>query len=166
MDFFPDISPSVRVYSIGNTPVSRQAALSGATVSFRRGSRVVNQSLQLTFSHLTEVNMNLIAAHYLTAKGTFDFFFGSGALWGDYKGTNPVPVLGNTAWRYASPPSITDVSYDRFTVELELVSHSVEQGEFNLDGGGADSSSAVYIADGLTASALPNRTYIFNGGRS
>ena len=110
--------------------------------------------------------MNLIAAHYLTAKGTFEFFFGSEALWGDYSGTYPVPVLGNTAWRYASPPSIADVSYDRFTVEVELVSHSIEQGDFNLDGGSADSSSAVYIADGLTASVLPDRTYIFNGGRS
>tara|TARA_R110002020_G_scaffold411424_1_gene621086 strand:+ start:1059 stop:1559 length:501 start_codon:yes stop_codon:yes gene_type:complete len=166
MDFFPSLSPSVRVYSVGDVPVARQMALSGATTNFRRGSRLVNQNLQLTFSHLTETNMNLITAHYLAAKGTYDFFFGTNALWGDYSGAEPVPVLGNTAWRYASPPSIADVSYDRFTVEVELISHSVEQGDFNLDGGGADGSAAVYIADALTASATPARQYIFNGGDS
>ncbi len=169
MDQFPEISPSVRVYSVGNTPVARQATLSGATTSFRRGSRVVNQTLQLTFSYLTEVNMNLIQTHYIAAKGTYDFFFGSSALWGDYVGNNPVnpfPALGNTAWRYAKPPNIADVSYDRFTVDVELVSHSVEQGDFNLDAGGADGASLVYIADGLTASASPDRTYVFNGGGS
>tara|TARA_R110002012_G_scaffold49762_1_gene128678 strand:+ start:5673 stop:6005 length:333 start_codon:yes stop_codon:yes gene_type:complete len=110
--------------------------------------------------------MNLITAHYLAAKGTYDFFFGTDALWGDYSGTEPVAVLGNTAWRYASPPSIADVSYDRFTVEVQLISHSVEQGDFNLDAGGADGSAAVYIVDALTASATPARTYIFNGGDS
>ena len=166
MDFFPSLSPNVRVYSVGDVPVARQMALSGAATNFRRGSRLVNQNLQLTFSHLTETNMNLITAHYLAAKGTYDFFFGTSALWGDYSGPEPVPALGNTAWRYASPPSIADVSYDRFTVEVELISHSVEQGDFNLDGGGADGSAAVYIVDALTASATPARTYIFNGGDS
>ena len=126
----------------------------------------MNQGLQLTFSHLSEANMNIIAAHYLAAKGTFDIFLGSTFLWGDYTGRIPVPVIDTTAWRYASAPSITDVSYDRFTVEVQLVSHSISSGDFVLDAGGADSSSAAYIADGLTASASPVREYIYNGGNS
>ena len=166
MDFFPSLSPNVRVYSVGDVPVARQIALSGATTNFRRGSRLVNQNLQLTFSHLTETNMNLITAHYLAAKGTYDFFFGTNALWGDYSGTEPVPALGNTAWRYASPPNIADASFDRFTVEVQLISHSVEQGDVNLDGGSADGSAAVYFADALTALATPARTYIFDAGES
>lgn len=154
---FPSISPTVRVYSNGGFVTANRSAASGAYNSFRRGSRQVGQTLQLQFRYLTEENMNIIKNHYLDRKGSFDFFIASAALWGDYSSDPPVPLLGNTAWRFASPPTVTDVSFDRFDVSVNLVSHAVLQGDLLSIGVAAPAAAATatdYIYDGKEASTV------------
>lgn len=115
----------------------------------------MGQALQLKFSHLTEEKMDLIRLHYLDRKGTFDFFIASPALWGDYSTDPPVPLLGNTVWRFADAPVIQDVSFDRFDVSVNLVSHAVLQGDLLSIGVQAPDSGATdadYIYDGGQAS--------------
>lgn len=127
----------------------------------------MRQTLELQFNHLTEANMNLIKSHYLERKGTFDFFLASAELWGDYSDNPPVPLLGNTAWRFASPPSITDVSFDRFNVSVQLVSHAVLQGDVlgtSVDATDSAAAAADYIYDGKQASTV--HAYIIDAGTS
>ena len=144
-----------------------QPGADGSYNAFRRGSRQVGQTLKLQFRYLTEANMNLIKSHYLDRKGTFDFFIASAELWGDYSNEPPVPLLGNTAWRFAGPPVVADVSFDRFDVSIDLVSHAVLQGDLDSAGPGSDPATPLdYIYDALTASATPARQYIIDPGAS
>ena len=141
-----------------------QVALSGATVGYRQGNRRVNQTLSLTFGYLTESQMNSIVSHYIAANGTYDIFFLSSEVWGDFT-SPPVPPIGDIAWRYAGAPSIEDVSFDRFTVEVELVSYAINFNDLIIDAGAAASLPARgYILDAGAAAATPARDYVTNPG--
>lgn len=156
-DIFPSVAPTVRVYTSGGFVTTDRSGASGAYNGFRRGSRQAGQTLDLQFSHLTEEQMNLLKTHYLERKGTFDFFLASGSLWGDYSGNPPVPLLGNTAWRFAESPTITDVSFDRFNVSFSLVSHAILPGDITSvppDTTDAAAAAADYIYDGGSASTV------------
>ena len=161
---FPAVSPNVRVYSAGGFVTADRSAADGSYNGFRRGSRQVSQTLALQFRHLSETDMNSIKSHYLERKGTFDFFLASAELWGDYGDDPPVPLLGNTAWRFAGSPSITDVSFDRFDVSVELVSHAVLQGDLQSIGTTSQVAVADYAYNGSSASAVP--AYILDPGSS
>lgn len=166
-NIFPSISPTVRIYSSGGFVTANQAGADGSYNAFRRGSRQVGQRLELRFSYLTEENMNTIKSHYLERKGSFDFFLASAAVWGDYADNPPVPLLGNTAWRFASPPEVTDVSFDRFDVSVQLVSHAVLQGDIlgeSVDATTAAADAADYIYDGKQASTV--HAYNIDAGAS
>ena len=161
---FPSVSPNVRVYTNGSFAVSDKSSANGAYNAFRRGSRQVGQTLQLKFSYLTETSMNLLKSHYLDRKGSFDFFLASASLWGDYSDDPPIPLLGNTAWRFAGPPTITDVSFDRFDVSLDLVSHAVLQGDLLSIGATSGAVDPDYTYNSASASAVP--AYIIDPGAS
>jgi len=150
MSTFPAITPNARVYIPGDTPTAIQQSLSGSFTGYRRGNRRINQTLELSFSHLVESDMDLIKAHFIDRKGTFDIFYLPAEIWSDYLGTPPVGTLNDFAWQYASEPSITDVSYDRFTVEVRLNTVPINTGDL--------------VFDGLTASASPARTYTLDAG--
>ena len=164
---FPEISPNVRVYSNGGFVTADRTAASGAYTGFRRGSRQVGQTLQMQFKYLTEEKMNEIKTHYLERKGSFDFFLASASMWGDYAGHPPVPLLGDTVWRFASPPLVTDVSFDRFDVSVDLISHAVLQGDIfgaSVDATTAAAAAADYIYDGKQASTV--HAYNIDAGAS
>ena len=147
--------------------MANQSGANGSYNAFRRGSRQVGQTLKLQFRYLTEVNMNLIKSHYLDRKGSFDFFIASAELWGDYSNAPPVPLLGNTAWRFGGSPVVTDVSFDRFDVSFDLVSHAVLQGDLQSAGPGSAAATLVdYIYDASTASATSAIQYIIDPGAS
>lgn len=160
MSTFPALAPTSRVYTPGGVPRNLQTSLSGVAVGFRRGNRRIGQTLDLTFAYLTQAQMNLIKDHYFDRKGTYDIFFLSSEIWGDYT-TPPVPLISDFAWRYASEPQITDVSFDRFTVEVQLQTQPIDIGDLIFDGGlAAASPERSYILDGGLASASPARDYV------
>lgn len=164
MDPFPRIAPTARIFVPGNVPSAFQTALSGTTSGYRFGNRRVGQSLSLTFAYLTETQMNSIKTHYINANGTYDIFFLSAEIWADFK-SPPVPLLSDIAWRYAQEPSIEDVSFDRFTLEVELVSYAIDFSDLIIDGGTASTTPGRdYIIDGGGASATPARDYVINSG--
>ena len=108
--------------------------------------------------------MNLIKAHYINAKGTYDIFFLPEEIWADFENP-PVPVLSDIAWRYAAEPSIEDVSFDRFTLEVELVSYAINTGDLVFDGLTASATPArTYTLDAGGASATPARDYLISPG--
>ena len=163
MTTFPAIPPTARTYTPGNVPADLQASLNGTTVGFKRGARRVSQILSLSFSHLTEANMILIKDHFIARKGTFEIFYLPDLIWGDYS-TSPVGL--NYAWRYSEPPEIEDVSFDRFTVNVELETISINTEDLHIDGENADPNTPerLYYFDAGNASATPARTYVINPG--
>lgn len=162
MDAFPALAPTARTFTVGDVPRQFKSGLSGLTVGYRQGNRRVNQTLDLTFGYLTETQMNLIKAHYIAAKGSYDIFFLSEEIWGDYE-TPPIPLLSDYAWRYNGTPSIADAGVDRFTVQVGLQTIPIDTGDLVIDGGLAGASPArTYILDAGGAAVSPARDYIIS----
>jgi hypothetical protein len=123
----------------------------------------MDQTLELTFSHLVESDMDLIKDHFFDRKGTFDTFFLPSEVWGDYQSSPPVGLIDNVAWRYESAPEITDVSFDRFTVEVSLRTIALDLSDLVFDGGAASATPArAYILDAGAAAATPARDYVLS----
>lgn len=162
MDAFPALAPNSRVFITGDVPRNLNISLSGLTTGFRRGNRRVEQTLELSFVCLTEAQMNLIKNHYFNCKGTYDIFFLSEEIWGDYT-TPPIPLLSDYAWRYLDTPTVTDDAVNRFTVEVSLQTIPIDPGDLVFDGGLAGASPArTYILDAGAAAASPARDYIIS----
>lgn len=163
---FPSLLPSARTYVPGSIPESSQTTLSGNRTGFRRGNRSVDQKLTLSFSNLSESEVEQIRDHYIDRQGSFDIFYLPTSVWSGYT-TVPVASLGNTAWRYAQSPVVSDGIVGRWQVDVELSSYGILQGDLDSNGPGSDPDPTVeYIYDGLTASATPARAYIINSGAS
>lgn len=162
MDAFPALAPTTRTFTIGDVPRKLQSGLDGITFGYRTGNRRVGQTLSLTFGYLTETQMNLIKTHFISCKGTYDIFFLSEEIWGDYE-TPPIPLLSDYAWRYLDMPSITDAGVNRFTVEIGLQTIPIDPGDLVLDAQLASASPArTYILDAGNAAISPVRDYIIS----
>lgn len=161
---FPALIPSARVYIPGDVPQQQQVALSGAFSGYRQGNRRIGQTLGLSFNNISESDLNLIKAHYLSVDGTFGIFFLSAEVWNGY-GTPPVPLLSDYAWRYAGTPVVTDGSCDLWSIELDLTTYAIDLSDLIIDGLTAAATPARdYIVDGGAASATPARDYVINSG--
>lgn len=160
MDAFPALAPTTRTFTVGDVPRKLQTSLSGVAEGYRTGNRRIGQTLIMTFAYLTETQMNLIKDHYFGAKGTYDIFFLSEEIWGDFN-TPPIALLDNYGWRYLSMPTITDVGVDRFTVQVELQTIPINTGDLVVDGELASASPVrAYILDAGGAATTPARDYL------
>ncbi len=153
MSNFPAIKATTRLYVPGSAPTAFANSLSGRTVGFRRGNRVVNPSLSMSFDFLTENKMLEIKNHYLDQGGTFNAFLLSPEIWADHV-SPPIPLISNFAWRYNNAPIITDVAHDRFSISVQLVAQPLEP------------KSARLAFDGRFASPTPLRRFIIQGGNA
>jgi hypothetical protein len=161
---FPALIPSARVYIPGDVPQQQQVALSGATSGYRQGNRRIAQSLALSFNNISEADLNLIKAHYLSVDGTFGIFYLSAEVWNGY-GTPPIPLLSDYAWRYAGAPSITDGTADLWSIEVELTTYAINTGDLVFDAADAAATPARdYTLDAGGAAATPARDYIISPG--
>ena len=159
---FPALVPSARTFSPGNIPQASQISLSGLVTGFRRGNRRDGQTLSLSFTNLTEAQVDEIKAHYIDRQGTFDIFFLSAEVWSGYI-TPPVPLLSDYAWRYAGPPTVTDGIVGRWGVDVELITYAINTGELVFDGELASATPArSYILDGGAAASTPARDNIIS----
>ena len=156
---FPSLAPNSRLYVPGSLPAVIATSLSGKATAFRRGNRRIAQTLSLSYEHLTEANMDLIKDHYIGQNGTFDIFFLSAEVWGDFV-SPPVPLLSDFAWKYSSEVTITDVSFNRFSVNVELESVPINTGDLVFDAGAASATpDRLYLLDAGAAAAAPARDY-------
>ena len=164
MATFPSITPSARMYSPGDVPMSYQTSMDGSGTGFRRGNRRVSQTLNLSYQNMTETQVTEFRTHYDTQKGSFDTFFLSEETWAGY-GTPPVPLVSDHAWLYSSPPTIADGFTSRWNVEIELrtvpidvVTDLIIDGQdasdtwaYTLDAGSASTTNQDYIIDSTGA---------------
>ena len=159
---FPALTPSARTFSPGNIPQANQITLSGLVTGFRRGNRRDGQTLSLSFTNLTEAQVNEIKAHYIDRQGTFDIFYLPSEVWSGYT-TPPVPLLSDYAWRYSGPPTVTDGIVGRWGVDVELITTAIDFGDLIIDGELAPASPArTYILEGGGAAATPARDYVIS----
>ncbi len=159
---FPSLVPSVRTFTPGNIPQNNQASLTGVVTGFRRGNRRTNQTLSLSFTNLSETQLNLIKSHYIDRQGTFDIFFLSSEVWSGYT-TPPIPLLSDYAWRYNAAPSIADGVVGRWGVDVELTAYAIDIGDLVLNAGSASATPVrTYTLNAGSASATPARDYIIN----
>lgn len=160
---YPALIPSARTFAPGIIPQSDQATMSGLQTGFRRGNRRTEQTLQLSYTNLTETQLNLIKAHYIDRQGTFDIFYLSAETWNGYT-TPPVGLLSDFAWRYAGPPTISDGIVGRWAVDVELRTYAIDTGDLIVNGGLAAATPArTYILNGGLAAASPARDYVIGG---
>jgi hypothetical protein len=163
---FPALVPSVRIYTPGDIPSTRQVALSGVDNAYRQGNRRTKQGLTLTFNNITEANLLLIRSHYISVDGTYSVFYLPPEIWSGYD-IPPVPLLSDYAWRYAGPPIVTDGSCDLWSIEVELVTYAVNTGDVIYDAGGSSATPArTYVLNAGEASTMPARDYVINSGAS
>ena len=169
---FPALTPSTRTYTPGEMPSVNHVTQNGAVTGFRRANRIAGQKLSLGFTNLTETQLNLIKDHYIDRNGSFDIFFLPADVWNGYV-VPPVGLFSDTAWRYANSPKITDGIIGRWSVDVELDSYQVLQGDLIVitpgDDNGSDpalAANASYIFDALTSSASPTRSLIIDSGAS
>jgi hypothetical protein len=161
---FPALIPSARVYIPGDVPQQQQVALSGANSGYRQGNRRIGQTLGLSFNNISESDLNLIKAHYLSVDGTFGIFYLSAEVWNGYA-SPPIPLLSDYAWRYAGAPAVTDGSRDLWSIEVELNTYAINTGDLVFDGGLAAAAPARdYTLDAGGAAATPARDYIISPG--
>lgn len=162
MSTFPSIVPSSRLYITGTFPNTIQTAASGVTTGFRRGNRRTQETLQLSFTSLTETQVNEIRTHFDAQSGSFKIFFLSSSTWSGYTNT-PVPLLSDVGWLYSSPPSITDSDLtSRWDIDVELQSVPINLGDLIFDAGDSTTTARGYILDALTSSASPARQNIID----
>lgn len=165
---FPALVPSVRTFTTGNVAQSNQQSLSGVSTGFRAGNRRVEQTLTLSYTNLTEAQLNLIKDHYIDRQGTFNIFFLSAEVWNGYS-TPPVALVDTYAWRYAGPPTITDGIVGRWSADVQLVTHPIisSSGVSDVSNSGGSASAEEerpYNVDGGGASAIPARTHVITSG--
>tara|TARA_R100000329_G_scaffold86487_1_gene72947 strand:- start:2733 stop:3242 length:510 start_codon:yes stop_codon:yes gene_type:complete len=162
MSTFPSIVPSGRLYITGDFPNSIQTSASGNTTGFRRGNRRSEEKLQLSFTSLTETQVNLIRTHFDDQSGSFKIFFLSSTTWSGYTNT-PVPLISDVGWLYSTPPSITDSELlSRWDIEVELESVPINLGDLVFNAGDSTTTARAYILDALTSSASPARQNIID----
>ena len=116
---FPALTPSARSWTPGTQPMTAFTSLAGAEVRVLHGSTPIGITLQLTFSNLLEASADLITAHYLLARGTFELFDLPAAVYGGIANYSSIKPTGSL-WRYSGPPSVDYVSPGVQNVSVEL----------------------------------------------
>lgn len=161
---FPDLVPSSRVYTPGNTPQARHTSLNGMSVGFRRGNRRIGQTLELIYTNLNEADFDLLKAHFIDRQGTYKNFYLSDEVWSGMA-TPPVPLVSDFIWKYSAPLVVSHASCGRYNVEVKLETQPVDLGDVILDGGLAAATPVRdYIVDGGLASATPARSVVVSPG--
>lgn len=121
MTAFPSLIPSSRIFTPGEYPHAAYQAWSGKEGRVRHSNVMLNSTLRLTFTGLTEANMLSILSHYNGRQGGYlAFAIPSQMLNGvsaaaDY-------TLPSYQWRYAAPPIVDDIPCAGHSVEVALES--------------------------------------------
>ena len=157
MATFPSITPSGRMYSPGDVPMTYQTSLNGSGTGFRRGNRRVSQTLSLSYQNMTEAQVTEFRTHYDTQKGSYNIFFLPSEAWAGYS-TPPVALVSDHAWLYAGPPTIADGFTSRWNVEVELRTVPIDIHDLIFDGQDATDTWAYTLEAGSAATA--NQDYI------
>lgn len=119
---FPALTPNARSLSLGNYPQDQYAGPSGVAVRFLYNqTKRIGQRLSLTFTALTEAQVNSVTDHYAGQEGSLIPFDLPSTIWTGY---SSVPVSASDyQWKYASTFSVDTAEIPgRFNIEVTLES--------------------------------------------
>jgi len=119
MATFPALKPTARSLLLGDYPQGIFNALSGANVRFLRGTKRIDQRLNLSYQYITETELQLIYTHYAGQEGTLIPFDLPSIVWDGYTSI-PVSVV-DYEWRYAASFSVDTPSPLRYSLVIELI---------------------------------------------
>ena len=118
---FPSLRPASRTWTPGTQRSTTYTAVSGFESRVLHGNKAVSSQLSLSFSNLLEGEVDLITAHYLLAKGTYETFSLPAAVFAGMASTAQIDPSG-FAWRYSAAPTVSYVSPGIASVTVALVS--------------------------------------------
>lgn len=117
---FPTLTPSSRSFEAGDYPIKTYRSQSGVETRILYGSRRSNAELSLSYDNISDTNANQFITHYDETKGTYlTFALNTLVTTGWTPGTFNAGT--GTEWRYAAPPSITNVKPGVSSVQVKLV---------------------------------------------
>ena len=122
---FPTLIPSSRQFDPGNWPVKSYNAQNGTEIRLLYGSQRFNLQINLSYTHVPDVDAEAFLAHYFGQNGTFRAFnfttAEATAIFGGWKGT-PAALLApaGVEWRYDAPPKIDAVVPGISSVSVSL----------------------------------------------
>ena len=129
MAYPTSLKPTSRSFDPGDYPVKYFRSQSGKEVRILYGDKRNNMKLSLTYSNITDANAQLFIDHYDEVKGSFNTFSvvdgdnPSESVKTGWSGSEA--TLGATssgaAYRYESPPQITQVRPGISTVTVNLI---------------------------------------------
>lgn len=119
---FPSLIPSSREYDGGDYPVKTFKAQSGAESRILYGSRRTGMTLNLSFEHITDTQVQTFLTHYDETKGTYTTFSVPKSVFTGWSGSAAAldAATGNS-WRYSESPVITNTHPGISSVRVKLV---------------------------------------------
>ena len=117
---FPNLKPTARSFDAGDFPIKSYRSQSGVESRILYGSRRTGAQLSLSFDNISDADANSFLTHFEETRGTFATF---SLATNTALGWSPGSINSGSGnqWRYADPPSITNVRPGRSTVQVKLV---------------------------------------------
>jgi hypothetical protein len=145
MTTFPTIRPNSIAFDMGRSNISEVATFAGP-VRFRHSPRINGHTLRMTYTGLSQAQVDSIRDHYYQNQGTHGYFEVPGSLWGGLS-----VVDEDAIYRYTEPPEEQHTGlYYNVSVSLRII----------------DGTTVVFILEGngATQPALaPFQSSIFTG---
>lgn len=121
MASFPLITPSSRLFTLGEYPHTPFQAWSGIETRIRHSNVVLSSTLKLGFISLAEADMLAVVSHYDDHRGGYLAFDIPAQVLSGVSAPGDYTLTGYT-WRYVEPPQIEDIPCAGYSVELTLES--------------------------------------------
>jgi hypothetical protein len=99
MSDFPSITPNAISFDFGTLNTSNQPTVSTGPVRFRRSLKASGNQLQLTYTGLSQSQVDELRQHYADSDGMHNLFNVPSSVWGGYQS-----VAGASVYRYLEAP--------------------------------------------------------------
>jgi hypothetical protein len=116
MTAFPSLTPSSRVFTLGDYSHAPLRTMGGTQTQVRHSNVIVGAGIELQFIGRSEADMLLIRTHYITSRGTFGVFTLPFAIW--IGATDPTPA--SYTWRYTEMPRVSEDGNGHYDIAVKL----------------------------------------------
>jgi hypothetical protein len=119
---FPSIKPSQREFDMGQFPVKKYRALSGAVAKRSFGNKAHSYRLSVSFENVNDSILAQIWAHYNTTFAGFEGFALPDAMFAGMDATTRsyIQAPSGIEWEYTAPPTVQSVINGISTVSIEF----------------------------------------------
>lgn len=146
MASFPAIYADQISYDVGALNISEEPTIGAGPIRFRHSQRTTGGTVSLTYTNLTQAEIQQIRNHWIDSDGTHYSFAVPAAVWGG------APVgQADSVFRYDDPPVEEHLGvYFNVTVTLRMLL-------------GVDLSYVLYGGAATLAAVAPFQSFAFTG---